>query len=204
MSFNGWFWVLMLWVMFFWWYRDYRLDYFRQQLFALRDELFDLAREGELSFTDDVHRLTRGMLNGTIRFGHKLGFVDMVCLIASTRGVGRDKSRGGRFEGKIQNAYKGVSPDTRTRLESIRFRMLMLEQVVFTSSVLMLSFFALGFAIVSYLAGRWLAGVAHKMFLRPTLGQVLALNDYAACVYGGGIRSSSRHCDSGRHGFVSG
>ncbi|EMI21536.1 hypothetical protein RMSM_01536 [Rhodopirellula maiorica SM1] len=196
----------MLWILFFWLYRDYRLDYFRQHLFALRDELFDLAKNEEISFTDDAYKLTRAMLNGTIRFGHKLGFVDMVCLVLSTRGAARKGKRGDCFESRVKNAYAEVSPEVQEKLGSIRFRMhmLMLEQIVFTSSILMFSLFTFAFAVVSFIASRRLARFFGKAFLRPRFGYLLSLNDYAACVYGGGIRGNGRQLDVNPRAFAGG
>ncbi len=69
-------------VLYFWLYRDYRIDLFRQRLFALRDELFDLARSGAISFDDRAYGLLRSTLNGFIRFGHRLTFFPVAWLAA--------------------------------------------------------------------------------------------------------------------------
>lgn len=52
-------------------YNQYRVDRMRQELFALRDALFDRAARGELSFDSPAYMATRTMLNGMIRFAHK-------------------------------------------------------------------------------------------------------------------------------------
>lgn len=51
-----------------------RLDTFRQNMFALRDELFDYAADGNISFTDPAYALLRKSMNGFIRYGHNLSF----------------------------------------------------------------------------------------------------------------------------------
>jgi|SRR5208337_1245025 len=51
-----------------------RLDIFRQKMFALRDELFDYAAAGNISFDDQAYRLLRQSINGFIRYGHRLTF----------------------------------------------------------------------------------------------------------------------------------
>ena len=38
-------------------WRRYRLDLFRQNLFALRDELFDMAATGDLAFNDPAYNV---------------------------------------------------------------------------------------------------------------------------------------------------
>src|SRR6266513_245936 len=73
--------VLLLAVLYFWLYRDYRMDLFRHRLFRLRDELFDVARDGALSFDHPAYGLLRMTLNGFIRFGGRLGVVTVLWLI---------------------------------------------------------------------------------------------------------------------------
>jgi len=56
-----------------------RLDSFRQKMFALRDELFDFAADGNIGFADEAYRLLRQSMNGTIRYAHQLTFF-RVCM----------------------------------------------------------------------------------------------------------------------------
>src|SRR4051812_4242677 len=63
------------------WYvgwRRYRLDLFRQRLFALRDELFDIAATGDLRFNDYAYGGLRRLLNNTIRFGHRVNSMQLL------------------------------------------------------------------------------------------------------------------------------
>src|SRR4051812_41355603 len=53
-------------------WRRYRLDVFRQRLFALRDELFDVAAAGEIDFNDFAYGGLRLLINSIIRFGHRV------------------------------------------------------------------------------------------------------------------------------------
>lgn len=57
----------------------YRVDAFRQQLFAVRDEMFDYAASGKIAFNDPAYRLLRQLMNGFIRYAHQLTFF-RVCL----------------------------------------------------------------------------------------------------------------------------
>lgn len=50
----------------------YRLDCFRQKMFAARDELFDYATNGKIAFDDPAYVLLRLQMNGMIRYGHQL------------------------------------------------------------------------------------------------------------------------------------
>lgn len=47
------------------------VDGVRQRLFELRDELFDLARAGEIDFADPAYCYARKRINANIRFAHK-------------------------------------------------------------------------------------------------------------------------------------
>lgn len=49
-----------------------RLDCFRQNIFSVRDELFDYAAAGNISFDDPAYILLRRQMNGMIRYGHQL------------------------------------------------------------------------------------------------------------------------------------
>ena len=50
----------------------YRVDCFRQQLFAIRDDLFDYAADGNISFTDPAYVILRQQMNALIRYGHHI------------------------------------------------------------------------------------------------------------------------------------
>ncbi len=49
-----------------------RLDCFRQNMFSVRDEMFDYAASGNISFDDPAYILLRRQMNAMIRFGHRL------------------------------------------------------------------------------------------------------------------------------------
>ena len=60
-----------LWIMLYWLWRDYRVDKFRQDMFALRDSLFDYAAGGHISFSHPAYGILRTRMNGMIRFAHE-------------------------------------------------------------------------------------------------------------------------------------
>ena len=55
-------------VILFWLWPSVRLDCFRQEMFAIRDELFDYASSGRVSFSHPGYRLLRQSMNGFIRY----------------------------------------------------------------------------------------------------------------------------------------
>lgn len=63
-------------------YHKYLIDETRQRLFALRDELFQQAEQGKVSFDSNAYRMLRSTLNGMIRFTHDLSFWRFVAATA--------------------------------------------------------------------------------------------------------------------------
>ena len=51
---------------------EMRLDSFRQNMFAIRDELFDFAADGNIAFDHPAYMMLRNQMNGFIRYAHHL------------------------------------------------------------------------------------------------------------------------------------
>jgi hypothetical protein len=65
-------------------FRNYRSDRLRDELFSLRDQLFDLAVcEGLLAHPG--YRQLRNVMNGMIRFAHKLSFSRLIFSVVLER-----------------------------------------------------------------------------------------------------------------------
>lgn len=60
-------------------------DLARQRMFKNRDELFDMARRGELDFRSDSYRNIRMEMNNMIRFAHGLTWVRLALLAVAIR-----------------------------------------------------------------------------------------------------------------------
>ncbi|MEE9441968.1 MAG: hypothetical protein V3V99_04805 [candidate division Zixibacteria bacterium] len=52
-------------------WRQYVIDVTRQQLFELRDKLFDIAADGKIDNNSESYLVLREMFNSSIRFTHK-------------------------------------------------------------------------------------------------------------------------------------
>ena len=68
-------------IMGFWLYRDYRVDTLRQQLFCLRDSLFDDAAAALVDFEHPAYGMLRTTLNGFIRFAHRVNFFHAIAVV---------------------------------------------------------------------------------------------------------------------------
>ena len=70
--------LILLWVLFYLSVRSLLLDSLRQKLFAIRDDLFDFAADGGISFEDQSYRELRNDINNLIRFADKLSFARLL------------------------------------------------------------------------------------------------------------------------------
>ena len=75
--------AFLFWLVFYL-YNEYRVDSLRQSLFEVRDRFFDEARVGRVAFDATAYRNTRLMLNGMIRFGHRLSLSSIVATRMTT------------------------------------------------------------------------------------------------------------------------
>ncbi len=152
--------LVLLWVLVFWCLRGYRIDAFRQNLFALRDELFDYAAGGAVPFEHQAYTKLRTSLNSMIRFAHRATFLRVLITVALA-GMARDhlirKGYEEWFHG-WEDALKSLpSVETGQRLRNFHTRMLVLlvKHLVTGSPLLLLgiSGFAAGFAVWRLVTG---------------------------------------------------
>ena len=66
--------LFLLWALVFLCWRSYRVDRLRDQLFGLRNELFDITAQGALSFDDPAYQMLRNTMNGLIRGAEHISF----------------------------------------------------------------------------------------------------------------------------------
>ena len=66
-------------------YQRYRVDRFRHDLFVLRDDLFDRAADGYISFDHSAYILMRTLMNGYIRYAHQLSLFQPLFVLAMER-----------------------------------------------------------------------------------------------------------------------
>src|SRR5579863_5492850 len=64
-----------------------RLDRFRQNMFTVRDELFDYAADGNIKFDHQAYKLLRRSMNGFIQYGHRLTFFRLALTVLEWRAL---------------------------------------------------------------------------------------------------------------------
>lgn len=63
--------LLFIWLFVFVLWKDYCLDNFREAVFAIRDDLFLYAADGNVSFDHPAYKILRNRLNVTLRYAHE-------------------------------------------------------------------------------------------------------------------------------------
>lgn len=74
--------ALLLVVLFYGPWQSVCTDWARQTIFESRDRLFDMAREGRLSFESDEYRTIRSSLESLIRYAHQLTIVRFAWMLS--------------------------------------------------------------------------------------------------------------------------
>jgi hypothetical protein len=137
------------------WYigwRRYRLDLFRQRVFSLRDELFDIAADGNIPFGDHAYSGLRRHLNNMIRFGHRLNSSQVVALTLFAGEIPKEVDDPYRKWRESVDLIEDV--EVRKRILNIHERLVyeMVAKIAFTS-VLMLLTLGLGLCVLMLLMG---------------------------------------------------
>lgn len=114
----------LVWILVYLFYVDYRIDYFRERLFELRAELFDIARTGGLSFDHQAYGLLRTMLNGFLRHANRLNVVSTLALLAGAGPVlTRTDTSPEAVDREWFDAIGTLPIDVRDKLSDVRTRM---------------------------------------------------------------------------------
>ena len=123
---NALFWLLAIivfWFAYYWLYRDYALDSFRQKMFAVRDDLFDFAAEGNISFDHPAYTILRTTMNGYVRFGHRLRLLDVLLFWMLVPNKIIKKIEKQSFKKQYEESIKDLDENTRKHIEHYRLKM---------------------------------------------------------------------------------
>ncbi|MBE0567931.1 MAG: hypothetical protein IH621_18400 [Krumholzibacteria bacterium] len=156
--------LVMIWVALWILYPRYAVDKFRQEMFAVRDDLFDEADSGRLAFDSEAYLLLRSLINSHIRYAHRLTLLEFfgVIQVAKKHQLGADYSA--RFE-SVQQALSDEQRDVFMNYY-LRAMSLVFRKLVLGSAFVMLILPALLGAIV---VKHWIARLLH-IFEDPVEG----------------------------------
>jgi hypothetical protein len=169
--------LALIWVFFFWVYRDYCVEDFRQKVFALRDELFDTAASEKIPFNHKGYGRLRLTMNGAIRFAEDISFGQVILMSYFNRNSPLLETYKNEFDREIKSLpvqEKKIVIDFQERLDDL------LIEYLLTISPMM--FFILMPLILIYLplksAYAWMKSklVAwSKEHFRSSLGEMQSL-----------------------------
>jgi len=116
-------------------YVTWRLAAFREQLFTLRAELFDYAANGDIAFDSVPYVMLRTMLNGFLRFGHRMDGIPFLVFMAR---LATEEPTEHSFALRWRREALTLDVDQRTTLEDIlrRTHVAVIEQAILSSLVL--------------------------------------------------------------------
>lgn len=151
----------------FWAFKQFRIDEFRQNVFRLRDELFDYARAGNIAFDHPAYTMLRSLMNGYIRFSDRISLVHFIWLALLTRFTNRNFSN--RFGVEWNKAIASLDEETKAKLEQFQERASMeLFHYLFISSYIKKAI-VLIMAIIPLLLTALLKGKVVVAFLKRKL-----------------------------------
>lgn len=105
-----------LWWLWFVGYRNYLVDRTRQDLFRIRDDLFDRAKAGEIGFDAEAYKVTRATLNGMIHYTHELSAIRLLLTLPTLRAAAR-KGYAHKFSVHLEQAKTSLTPAQRILIE---------------------------------------------------------------------------------------
>jgi len=99
------------------------MEFFKQDLFILRDKVFDYARTGNIGFTDPAYIMLRHTMNGWIRFAHQRTMWHGLVLFILLSREDKERIMGTRFDVRWSKAVANMDGPVREQLDSYRERM---------------------------------------------------------------------------------
>lgn len=156
-------------------YRDYSVDRFRQEMFALRDEVFDFAASGGIAFRHPAYGMLRLTMNGFVRWADRLRLMEIIFFRLLSR---RDLGDNSRFDADWEKALNGLNDTAQCRMNGFRDRMhqVLISHLLFRSPIVVVTL------IVPLLT--WAVGVRLVIFVMERTKAVLAGVDAVAFGYG--------------------
>ena len=111
--------LFIAWLIWYQFWIPYRVDYFRQKLFKLRDELFEYANAGHVEFTHPAYTDLRLTINALIRYGHRVTIWRIVMSMVSLARSRNSHMANGYIEWKEQTE-RIENEETRNRIYAFR------------------------------------------------------------------------------------
>lgn len=152
-----------LWIFFIWLHHDYRVDLLRFRVFIARDKLFTYAEQGKISFDAPAYNLTRRMLNGSLRFAHRMTLSNIIVVGLLQKQY--NPKGGEKYHVRLKKSLHGLSFEQKKMILEIHTELhfYMLSHVVNVSPLLFPLTLPLKMAIrLHWLSTRWISRKSRK------------------------------------------
>lgn len=122
-------WLLGLWILVFYLWRDYRLDSFRDHVFSIRDELFLYAAKQNIKFHDPAYTILRDRMNASLRYAHEFTMTRLLLV------SGMHEPQKSPFLVKWEASVRELPEATQMKMREInvRYNEAMLQHVIYLS-----------------------------------------------------------------------
>ena len=147
--------------------RSCAVDNFRQEVFALRDELFDHAAVGSISFDHPAYGMLRSTMNGFVRWADEIQILPLA--IQHWISLRHDVAGQTRFEIEWEKALASLNEAERGVIVQYRKRMhqILVPYLLYGSPVLFTIVVPIIFGLVAFIGVTAL--VSHILSLCPNL-----------------------------------
>jgi hypothetical protein len=137
--------ISLLWYLYFFAYKDYVVDCTRHELFILRDELFDYANSGQISFDNETYKTTRRMINGVLRFTHDISLSNWAMISFFANEDSRNYQK--QFANNFERNMKKLNSQQQTMIKETLYKthFLIVKHLLKTSLLLVIPLFILIF-----------------------------------------------------------
>lgn len=132
--------LLLIGILVFWLYRDYRIDKFRQNMFKLRDDFFDDSSKQGISFDSSAYGMMRSTMNGFIRFAHRMNFLEALLFVFMFRKK-ESQHIGDLFYERLEENKKSLNESQKKLIDTYHMKMhiYMIEHLILSSPLLLLT-----------------------------------------------------------------
>jgi hypothetical protein len=96
------------------------VDRYRQYLFEVRDDLFIYAAKGQIGFDHRAYKDLRMMLNGSIRFADRIGFIYVSSMLVRLKVIKFDDIESEKFSRDLRKSIEELPPEVQSYLQDVR------------------------------------------------------------------------------------
>ena len=170
-----------------WRYRSVSMDFFRQKMFELRDELFDYAANGHIGFDHSAYAVLRNTMNGYLQFGHRFTALQALAFFVLLSKEDKAYMQTHSFESVWSRAVKTLNAESKQQLEVYRDRMhtLAMTYIVISSPICLLILVPILAALMVVLVVGRLWKFVDASSLWASIRQRFNKTDNVALIYGG-------------------